>query len=132
MNKSSLEYGNYNFQKYGYMKAPEPKVNGGLYTGEKAVGDHANISVSSDIGTLTNNNLRSANGPVEGLFHYPGYNRPGNNSQKMTGVKQFSSNTNIQCLDDNTVNSTRSQLSKTNTVTPYDADSTTNYSSNNF
>ena len=129
---SRLNYGLYEFEKYGYMEAPPPKLNGGLYTGEPFNGVHGNYPVKPDAVYMTNENLRSANGPVEGLFHYPGNNRPGNNSQKMTGVKQFSSNTNIQCLDDNTVNSTRSQLSKTNTVTPYDADSTTNYSSNNF
>ena len=84
---SQLNYGLYEFEKYGYMEAPPPKLNGGLYTGEPFNGAHGNYPVKPDAVYMTNENLRSANGPVEGLFHYPGNNRPGNNSQKMTGVK---------------------------------------------
>ena len=34
-NNSTLQYGNYEFEKYGYTKVPEPKLNGGWFTGEK-------------------------------------------------------------------------------------------------
>lgn len=118
MNKSSLEYGNYDFKKYGYMKAPEPRVNGGLYTGKKAVGDYVSIPVSSDIGILTNENLRSANGPVEGLFHYPGYNRPGNNSQETPGIVKYSNVHNIKGLSSEAVYNVQKEL-QSNVVLPY-------------
>jgi hypothetical protein len=129
---SQLNYGLYEFDKYGYMQPPSPKLNGGLYTGEPFKGPYGNYKVTPDAVYMTNQNLKTAKGPTEGLFHYPGNNRPGNNSQNMTGVKQFSNNTNIQCLDDNIVNSTRDELSKINKVTPHDVNSTSNYSSNNF
>ena len=118
MNKSSLEYGNYNFQKYGYMKVPEPKVNGGLYIGKKGVGNYANISVSSDIGTLTNENLRSANGPVDGLFHYPGYNRPGNNNQKTPGIVKYSNRHDIKGLSSEAIYNVQKEL-QSNVILPY-------------
>ena len=43
-------------------------------------------------------NLKSANGPVEGLFHYPGYTRPGNNKQELPGTKQYSNIHSFRCL----------------------------------
>ena len=98
MNKSSLEYGLYEFDKYGYMQAPKPKLNGGLYTGEPFKGNYGNIPVSSDIGELVNENLRSSNGPVEGLFHIPGNIRPGNNEQKLPGYAKYSDKNNFKCL----------------------------------
>ena len=30
---STLQFSDYEFEKYGYMKAPQPKLNGGLYSG---------------------------------------------------------------------------------------------------
>ena len=43
-------------------------------------------------------NLASANPPIEGRFHYPGYTRPGNNKQNLPGTKQYSNVHSFRCL----------------------------------
>ena len=67
---------------------------------------------------MVNTNLRSANGPVEGLFHYPGNNRPGNNSQDMPGVVQYSNKHKIQSLSSKAVFEAQSQI-ESQKVLPY-------------
>lgn len=67
----------------------EPKLNGGLYTGEPFE-KHAQwgvVPVIPDVDYMTHINLRSANPPVEAIYQYPGNVRPGNNSQVMPGVE---------------------------------------------
>lgn len=95
---STLQFSDYEFEKYGYMKAPQPKLNGGLYSGEAFNGAHGNISVIADGEYMNTQNLKSANGPIEGLFHYPGYTRPGNNKQELPGTKQYSNIHSFRCL----------------------------------
>ena len=94
----SLQYSDYQFEKYGYMKAPEPKLNGGLYTGEKFDGIHGNVSVKADGEYLTSKNLKSANPPLEARYHTIGYTRPGNNKQELPGTKQYSNVHSFRCL----------------------------------
>jgi hypothetical protein len=69
---------------------PQPKLNGGLYTGEPFYKDApwANVPVVPDVDYMTNVNLRSANPPPGAIFQYPGNVRPGNNYQKMPGVEK--------------------------------------------
>lgn len=82
-----------NFAPYDYahyVPPPKPKLNGGLYTGEPFAkgAAWANVPVVPDIDYMIHQNLRSANPPLEALFHYPGTVRPGNNYQRMTGISK--------------------------------------------
>ena len=95
---TSLQFSDYEFEKYGYMKAPQPKLNGGLYSGEAFNGAHGNVPVMADGEYMTTKNLKSANPPTEGLYHYPGYTRPGNNKQELPGTKQYSNIHSFRCL----------------------------------
>jgi len=63
-------------------------LNGGLYTGEPFAkgAPWANIPQVPDTDYMTHVALMSANPPADAMFQYPGYNRAGNNSQKMPGV----------------------------------------------
>ena len=100
---STLQYSDYEFEKYGYIQPKSPALNGGLYSGEKFNGGHGNVPVKADIEDLTINNLKSANGPIEGLFHYPGYTRPGNNKQELPGTKQYSNIHSFRCLSNKNI-----------------------------
>jgi hypothetical protein len=83
---NKMQFSSYEYDTY--VKPPEPKLNGGLYTGEPFAKDApwANVPVIADIDYMTHYNLRSANPPIEALFQYPGTVRPGNNFQNMTGL----------------------------------------------
>jgi len=95
---STLQYSDYEFEKYGYMQPKPPALNGGLYTGEKFNGPHGNVPVQADAEYLITKNLASANPPIEGRFHYPGYTRPGNNKQNLPGTRQYSNIHHFRCL----------------------------------
>jgi len=95
---STLQFSDYEFEKYGYMKPKPPALNGGLYSGEPFNGAHGNVPVPADGEYMTTQNLKSANGPIESLFHYPGYTRPGNNKQELPGTKQYSNIHSFRCL----------------------------------
>lgn len=95
---STLQFSDYEFEKYGYMKPKPPALNGGLYSGEEFKGKHGNIPVIADTEYMTTQNLKSANPPIEGLFHYSGYTRPGNNKQELPGTKQYSNIHSFRCL----------------------------------
>lgn len=116
-NNSSLNYGIYDFEKYGYMSVPQPKLNGGHYSGEKFHQDaeYATIPVKPDVDFMMSENLKSARGPDEGRFHYPGYTRPGNNSQQMPGVVTYSNQHNIKCISNKAIY----QSKQSNIVEPY-------------
>jgi hypothetical protein len=68
---------------------PGPSFNGALTIGEKCVGGHCAIPVDPLTSNFTNNNLKSANPPLKGTFHYQGTNRLGNSQLKMPGVEQY-------------------------------------------
>ncbi len=77
-------------------KAPEPPVNGGLFGGEQAVGEYANIPVIPTTTNMINKNLLSANPPPGATTQYPGTNRSSNNYIAMPGVYWYN--------DTNTIN----------------------------
>lgn len=76
------------YQYDSFVPPPQPKLNGGLYTGEPFAegAPWANVPVVADIDYMIHHNLRSANPPIEALFQYPGTVRPGNNFQAMSGL----------------------------------------------
>jgi hypothetical protein len=117
-NNSSLNYGIYDFEKYGYMKPPQPKLNGGLYTGEEFKDDaeYGNVQVVADVDYLMYENLKSAKGPDEARFHYPGSIRPGNNIQLMPGIVDYSNHHNIKCVSNKEVLKSKEEATK---VEPY-------------
>ena len=77
---------------------PEPKLNGGLFTG-KPFTENApwgNVPVRPTAAYMTNMNLRSANPPVQALYQMQAGSRPGNNTDDMmpgivpyTGTEHF-------------------------------------------
>ena len=68
---------------------PGPSFNGALTIGEKCLGGHCSIPVDPLTSNFTNNNLKSANPPLKGTFHYQGTNRLGNSQLNMPGVSQY-------------------------------------------
>jgi hypothetical protein len=78
---------------------PPPALNGGLYTGEPFKGPWGNVPVVPDTDYMINVNLRSARPPPEALTQYPGGPRPGNNVQKMPGVRLFDGTAGVACQD---------------------------------
>lgn len=58
---------------------PERSPNGGLYTGELAVGSWGNIPVAPESHILTTENLLSANPPPGAIQQSVSTTRPGNN-----------------------------------------------------
>ncbi len=70
-------------------KIPGPSYNGGLTIGEKCIGAHCSIPIDPLTSNLTNNNLKSANPPLKGTFHYQGTNRVGNSQLNMPGVNSY-------------------------------------------
>jgi hypothetical protein len=111
---SSLQFSDYEFEKYGYMKPKPPSKNGGLYSGEEFKGPHRNIPVIADSEYMITENLKSANGPIEGLFHYPGYTRPGNNKQELPGTKQYSNIHSFRCLSNKQLFEHKNKINGTN------------------
>ena len=73
-------------------------------------------SAFQSIALLESENLKSAKGPDEGRFHYPGNVRPGNNIQLMPGVVQYSNHHNIKCVSNKEVYKSKQE---TYNVEPY-------------
>ena len=119
-NNSTLQYGNYEFEKYGYTKAPKPRLNGGWFTGEKFAKDaeYGTVNVIPDVDYMMYENLKSARGPDEARFHYPGYTRPGNNSQEMPGVVKYSNKHNMKCISNKAVHESKKEIE--DELEPYD------------
>jgi hypothetical protein len=85
-----------NKQQYEYNQwspIPEPKINGGLYTGEPFMkgAPWGNVQVRPTWAYMTNQNLRSSSiVPVSGLFQMPVNFRPGNSSDDLPmGIADF-------------------------------------------
>jgi hypothetical protein len=70
-------------------RVPEPKPNGGVYTGPSAYGGWGNINTPPTTDYMINKNLNSASPPPGANVQYPGTNRLGNNYTAMDGVKWF-------------------------------------------
>lgn len=79
-----------------FTSAPAPQLNAGLYGGQPMSGPWANIPVTPTGPNMTNNNLQSAEPPVQALTQYVGSNRLGNNFRATPGVETFP-NSNILC-----------------------------------
>lgn len=111
-NNSTLNYGIYDFEKYGYTQAPKPKLNGGHYTGEPFAknAEYATVQVIPDVDYMMYENLKSARGPDEGRFHYPGSVRPGNNFQKNPGVVDYSNKHNIKCVSNKAIYESKKEI----------------------
>lgn len=64
----------------GPVEAPEPSLNGGLFTGApfKPGAPWGNIPVKPDAVSLSQN-LKTANPPPRAMEMLPSYTRPGNN-----------------------------------------------------
>ena len=91
--------------------APEPLLNGGLYTGESFKGPWGNYPVAPTTNGFMAN-LASANPPPGALDQFPGYVRLGNNFQ-VNPSKDFSNETMIKC----TGGAKKSKSKKTNKST---------------
>ena len=75
--------------------APEPMLNGGLYTGEKFDGPWGNYPVPPTANGFIAN-LASANPPPGAMDQMPGYIRLGNNFQ-VNPTQEYSGDTLIKC-----------------------------------
>lgn len=76
---------------------PQPKLNGGLYTGESFKGPWGNVYVEPDTVYMTNVALLSANPPPHAPIQYGNTIRPGNNRPQLKHVHRFSDEHNIVC-----------------------------------
>lgn len=94
----SLDFGDYNFDRFNYIKPQQPSLNANLYTGEpfQKHGGHRSFPVIPDATYMTHVNLRSANPPPNAINQFTDTIRPGNNGQNFPNIKQFK-NTNIFC-----------------------------------
>ena len=63
MKAITLKIVEYSFEKFGYMKPPEPSPNGGLYTGEpfKEGSAYADVKVTPDAFFMNNFTLALRN-----------------------------------------------------------------------
>ena len=81
-----------------WSPVPDPKLNGGLFTGEAFLENApwGNVPVRPTAAYMTNVNLRTADPPVQALFQMQGGYRPGNNSDDaMPGIVAFTGNENF-------------------------------------
>lgn len=76
---------------------------GGVLISEPCSGPHCAIPVEPTTSNLINNNIKSANPPLDAFTQYPGTNRLGNNTDSMPGVSNYVGTTlnhgpfNIKC-----------------------------------
>ena len=96
--KEEKDYGEYSFEKFGYMKVPPSTKNGGLYTGEEFAkgAAYGNIEVIPDALYMNNVTLALANPPPGATNQFTHDSRPGNNQQIIAGFEKFR---NIYCQD---------------------------------
>tara|TARA_Y100000590_G_C15560796_1_gene954670 strand:- start:547 stop:885 length:339 start_codon:yes stop_codon:yes gene_type:complete len=77
---------------------PPATFNGGLYTGEKCVGEHCPIPVRPTVSNYINNNLKSKVPGAE--FSYPGTDRLGNNMMgQLPGIGKYNKYYNINGIN---------------------------------
>jgi hypothetical protein len=88
--ESTMQYAQYNFEKYGYQQPPPPSFNGGLYSGEPFVKGSAwaTVPVPADSTYQKNVAMLSAGIPEAARMHY-GYTRDGNNYVATPGVEPY-------------------------------------------
>jgi hypothetical protein len=97
--KAENDFGEYSFEKFGYMKVPEASKNGGLYTGEEFAkgASYGDIKVKPDAFYMNNVALSSANPPPGAMEQAVHESRPGNNQQY---INSFEKHGNILCQPD--------------------------------
>ena len=81
-----------------WSPVPEPKLNGGLFTGEPFAENApwATVPVRPSTAYMTNVNLRSANPPIQALFQMQAGFRPGNNTDDtMPGIRAYTGTDNF-------------------------------------
>jgi hypothetical protein len=78
------------------LALPPRRVNGGLYTGEPARGPWGNVSIVPEA-HIYQLHLPTELSPL-GVYHIPGYTRPGNNTQEFPYHSKISDNLHIRCL----------------------------------
>lgn len=77
---------------------PEPKLNGGLYTGEQFKGPWRNYYVAPDTEYMTSVGLQSANPPPNAQYQFGNIIRPGNNTiHPKKNLYKLSDNHNVVC-----------------------------------
>jgi hypothetical protein len=84
-----ISFAPYDFTKY--EPAPQPSLNGGLYSGEpfQRGAPWANFPVTPDTTTYVHENLQQGNDPPpEARFQYPP-TRQGNSEVRWLGLKRF-------------------------------------------
>jgi hypothetical protein len=91
--EESKDQGEYLFEKFGYMKAPEPSKNGGLYTGEAFAegATYGDVKVIPDAFYMNNVTLASANPPPGAMQQAVHQSRPGNNQQHVSNYDTYRS-----------------------------------------
>tara|TARA_Y100000385_G_scaffold291025_1_gene366767 strand:- start:45 stop:2879 length:2835 start_codon:yes stop_codon:yes gene_type:complete len=62
---------------------------GGVLISEPCSGPHCAIPVEPTTSNMINNNLKSANPPLDAFTQYPGTNRLGNNTDSMPGISDY-------------------------------------------
>lgn len=78
---------------------------GGVLISEPCSGPHCAIPVEPTTSNMINNNLKSANPPLDAFTQYPGTNRLGNNTDSMPGISDYVGTTlnhgpfNIKCTE---------------------------------
>jgi hypothetical protein len=89
MSSTKLQFADYEFEKFGYMKPPLPSLNGGLYTGEEFHHNapYRNFPVSPDSTTYIHKNLPDDT-PEKARFMYPA-TRKGNSFSHWKGLKRY-------------------------------------------
>jgi hypothetical protein len=87
------DYGDYCFEKFGYMGVPPPSKNGGLYTGEEFAkgAQYADVKVTPDAFYMNNVTLKSANPPPGAMEQSDHDVRPGNNKQYINNYDKYES-----------------------------------------
>jgi hypothetical protein len=87
----SIDHGEYNFAKFGYIPVPETSKNGGLYTGEEVHkgATYGAIPVKPDAFYMNNITLMSANPPPGAMQQAVDNTRPGNNRQFISNYKVY-------------------------------------------
>lgn len=86
-----LGFMDYDFERYGYMEAPPPSLNGGLYTGEPFYQDapYRNFPVSPDTNTYIEKNLKNGNDPPEHALHMLPPTRRGNSYVDWSSLQKY-------------------------------------------
>jgi hypothetical protein len=84
-----LQFSNYDFEKFGYMPAPPPSLNGGLYNGQPFYKDspYRNFPREPDTTEYLQNGLPD-DAPLKARYMYPP-TRQGNSFVEWRGLNKY-------------------------------------------